>query len=237
MQAVLYLVSELRHYRSRNISRALCHEEYRHALRSYQLDYLLYLLEQALRSVLEKQMRFIKEEHHLRLLRVSHLRQHLKQLRQQIEHECRIQPRLVDQRLRVEYVDDAPSVRSSQEKIPDVYCRLAEESIRAFGFESDYRPYDGRSRLLRYEAVIHLELGGMISAVLQCSLHVFRIRKYEALIVGDLEDHLHQLCLCVVEIEHLAEKHRAHLRYCGAQRCPLFRVYVEYRDREASIIE
>ena len=131
MQAVLYLVPELRHHCSRYVSRALCHEEDGNAFRSYELHNLLNLFEQALRRILEEQVRLIEEEHHLRLFRVAHFRQHLEELRQQVEHEGRIESRLVYERLRVEYIDYPPAVRRCKEKVSYVYRRLAEKHIRA----------------------------------------------------------------------------------------------------------
>ena len=130
MQAVLDLVSELCHYCIRNVSRALRNEENGYALGSYELDDLLDLLEEALARVLEEKMRFVKKEYHLRLFRIAYLRQHLEELRQQVQHECRVESRLVYKRLGIEDVDDAASVRCRQEKVADVDRRLAEEPVR-----------------------------------------------------------------------------------------------------------
>ena len=77
----------------------------------------------------------------------------------------------------------------------------------------------------------------MIGAVLQRSLHVFCIREYESEIISDLENDLHQLSLSIVEIEHLAEEQRPHLRYCCAQRCSFLCINIKNRDRESAIAE
>ena len=87
-QRVLHAVAELAEHFFRNVDRVLRDEVDADALRANEPHDQLDLLEQRRRSIGEQQVRFVEEEHELRLFRVANLRQMLEQLGQQPQQEA-----------------------------------------------------------------------------------------------------------------------------------------------------
>ena len=107
---MLDLISELGQNGIRNIGRILGDEIDPDALRTDQFHDLFDLLQKFFRSRIEQQMRFIKEEDHLGLCKVPHLRHHFIQFGKHPEQKRRIHGRVQDQFLAVKNIDHSASV-------------------------------------------------------------------------------------------------------------------------------
>ena len=110
---------------------------------------LLDPLAQRGRRVVEQQVRLVEEEHQLGLVEVADLGQVLEQLRQQPQQEARVQPRLQDQLVGGEDVDDAATAEIRAHQIGELERRLAEQRLAAFALERQQRALDGGDRLRR----------------------------------------------------------------------------------------
>ena len=86
-QRMLYAVAQLAQHAVRDIQRVLGDEVNADAFGADQAHHLFDLGQQRRRRIVEQQVRFIEEEHQLRLFRVAHFRQVLKQLGQQPQQE------------------------------------------------------------------------------------------------------------------------------------------------------
>ena len=96
--------------------------------------FLLYLVDERRRGIVEQQMGLVEEKHQFGLVQIAGLGQLLEELRQQPEQESRIQPRRVHQLVGGQHVDDAAAVRGLHE-VGDVEHRLAEELVAALLFD------------------------------------------------------------------------------------------------------
>ena len=77
---MLHLVAELCEHTIRDITRVLGDEVHADSLRADELHDLLDLLDERLRRAVKEEVGFVKEEDHLRLLRVTDLRHLLEKL-------------------------------------------------------------------------------------------------------------------------------------------------------------
>ncbi len=106
-QRVLDPVAELAEDLVRHVVGKLRAEVHAHALGADDPHDLLDALAQRRRRVVEQQVRLVEEEHQLRLVEIADLRQVLEELREQPQEEARVEPRLQDQLVGREDVDDA----------------------------------------------------------------------------------------------------------------------------------
>ena len=132
---MLDAVTELPQHAVGNIQRVLSDKVNPDTFRADKADYLLDFSQQRLRGVSEQQMRFVEEEHQLRLLRIADFRQMLKQLRQQPQQEHGVELRLIDKLIRRQQIDDAVTVLIGLHQVIDIKHRLAKELIRTLAFQ------------------------------------------------------------------------------------------------------
>ena len=237
MEGVLDFVAELREDAVRDVRRVLGDEVDADTLRTDEFDDLLDLLEQFLGGVVEEHVRLIEEEDDLRLLGVADFGKGLIELGHHPQHEGGIHGRVVHELLAVEDVDLALAGRVGREPVVDVEGGLAEELVAAFGLERDDRADDGGEGLLRDVAVAQRVVLRVLADIGQHGAQVFGVDEEDALVIGDLEDDLHDGCLRVVEPEDAGEEERADLGDGGAQRQAHFLVDVPEGDRVALELE
>ena len=93
------------------------------------------LLQQRLRRIAEQEMRLVEEEDQDRLVRITDLGQLLKQLGQQEEQKCRVEPRRLHELIGGKDADIAPPVPRGPHQVYDVQGWLAEEMIGTLLFK------------------------------------------------------------------------------------------------------
>lgn len=179
-------------------------------------------------------MRLIEEEHQLRLFRVAHFRQVLKQLGQQPQQEYRIQLRLIDQLVRRQQVDHAVTVGVGFHQIVDVQHWLAEELVGALLFQRQQPALDGADRRGRDIAVLGLELFGVVADELHHGAQVLHVQQQQRIVIGDLEHQLQHAALHLVQIQQAPQQQRPEIGNRGADRVALFAVNIP-RDNGAGL--
>ena len=199
-QRVLHAVAELAQHRVRHVERILRDEKHADALGADEPHDLLDLVEQRLRRVGEQQVRFVEEEHELRLVAVADFGQALVQLGQQPQQQRRVHLRRLHQPVGGEDVDHALAVDGLQEVV-DVEHRLAEELVGALLLEREQAALDGADRRRRDVAVVGLEILRVVADVLQQRAQVLEVEQQQSAVVGDLERQGEHAFLGVVEIE------------------------------------
>ena len=98
-------VTQLGQHRVGNIQRILCHKIHAHALGSNQAHNQLNAFNQHLGRFVEQQMRFVKKEDQLGLLRIANLGQLLKQFRQHPQQKGGVQARRIQKLVSGQDVD------------------------------------------------------------------------------------------------------------------------------------
>src|SRR5215475_15640947 len=117
---MLHAIAELSQHCFRHVQRVLCHEEDADALGADQANDLLDLFHKWLRRIVEQQMSFVEKEYELRLLGIANFGKLLEQLRQQPQQEGCVQPRVCNQLVGGEYVDEATAVSVGAQKVDKV---------------------------------------------------------------------------------------------------------------------
>src|SRR5207253_379088 len=97
------------------------------SLRADQAHDLLDLVHQGLRGIVKQEMRLVKEEHELRLVRIANLWKHLEQLRQHPQQEGRVELRALHQFVGRQDVDDTASIAVDAHEILQIERGLGEE--------------------------------------------------------------------------------------------------------------
>src|SRR5215510_12980464 len=156
-------------------------------------------------------MRFIEKEQELRLLRIAYLGKLLEQLRQQPEQECCIEPRIRDQLVGREHIDDSASVPVGAEEIGKIQCRLAEERVGALVFEYQQLPLHGSDRRRRDIAICLLQLGSMIGDQTKNRAQILEIEQREPLLIGNAKRDIQNAFLRVVELQQPRQQQWSHL--------------------------
>ena len=219
---MLDLVSELRQHAARDVARVLGDEEDADALGADELHDLLDLVQQCLRGALEQQMRLVKEEHHLRLFRVSHFRHDLKELGEQPEHEGGIDHRIVDQGGGIQDIDHATSLGVGGKPVVDVDSRLSEEKIRPAVLQRHQGAHDDADAGLADVSVDRTVLGSVLFDEIQHRPQILEIQEKKLFIVRDPEHDVQKVALGLVQFQNTREQERTEFRDCRAERKALF---------------
>ena len=119
-------------------------------------------------------MRFIKEKHQFGLFNIAHLRQSLKQLREQPEQESGIQAGGGQQLVGCQNIDDSFAIDRLHE-ISNIEHRLTEEDIAALFFDLHQPALNGANRGSADVAVFGGELPSVVAHLLAHGAQVFHV--------------------------------------------------------------
>src|SRR5580765_7602044 len=128
-------------------------------------------------------MRLVEEEDQLRLLRIAHLGQLLKQLAHQPQQKRRIQLRRLQQLVRRENIHDAPAARVRLNQVLDIQRRLAEELVASLLPQRDKPALNRAYARRRNIPIVRLELLRVIERIRQHRLQVFEVQQQQPLVV------------------------------------------------------
>ena len=176
-----------------------------------ELDHLLYFLKQGFRRVVEQKVRFIKEEHHLRLGGIAHFGQLLEQLGEHPQKESGIEPSVIDQALAVQDIDHALAAFRRQ-PVTDIEAGLAEEHVAAVDLKRNDSAEDRRDRSRAHLSVLSFELAAVPVHIIEHGLKILRIDQEQSVVVSDLEHDGKDIGLQLVELHDAGQEHGTHFR-------------------------
>ena len=158
-------------------------------------------------------MRFVEEENEFRLFRIANLRQSLKEFGKQPEKKRRVNfRRLLHQFLGRQDIDYSTSTLGLDEII-EVERRFTKKLVGALRFQFEQTALDRSGACRRNVAIFCFELVGVVGDVLQHRAKVLQIEQQQTALVGNLENHVEDARLRVVQAEQTTEQQRPHLRY------------------------
>ena len=232
---MLHPVAQLPKDILRHIRRVLGDEIDPHPLRPDQPRHLLHLGHQRLGRIVKQQMRLVKEEDELRLVRVAHLRQRLEQFRQQPQQEGRIKPRAVHQLVRRKDVDPPRPAAIHQHQIRQIQRRLPEQLRAPFVLQHQKPPLDRPDRGRRHQPIARRDRLGILPDEDQQRLQVLQIQKRQPLLIRQTEGHVQHALLRFRQFQKPRQQKRPHLRHRRPDRMPLFPEQVPEHHRKGAI--
>ena len=154
----------------------------------------------------------------------------LEQFGQHPQQKGGVQAGCVHQLVGGEDVDDPLAVYRLHEVV-DVQHGLAEELVAALGFDLQQAALYGAHAGGRHIAVLGGEFAAVVAHVLQHRAQVFQVEQQQAVVVGDLEDHVEHATLGVVQVQHAAQQQRAHVGHGGPHRVALLAKHIPQGGR------
>ena len=176
-------------------------------------------------------MRFIEEEHQLRLIEIADFRQGFEQFAEQPEQEAGIQTGLQDELVGGQQIDHAPAGGMPLHDVGQLQCRLTEEMLAALLLQTQQRALDGGDRSRRDQTVSAGNIGFVFGNMVEDRAQVFQIQQQQAIVIGQFEGDVEYAGLGFIELEHAREKIGAELGYRGPHRMAFFSEQIPERDR------
>ena len=234
---MLELVAQLGQDGIRDVGGQLGDEVDAYALGTDQAHHLLDLLQQTLGRVVEQQMGFVEEEHHLGLVQIAFLGQAFVELGEHPQHEGGVEQGRQEELGAVQDVDETAAALVGGEPVFDIQGRLAEEHVAAGLLQLEQSALDSAYAGAADVAVGELVFFGVVAHVLQHQPQVLQVQQQQALVVSHLEDHGEHAGLDFGQAQQTAQQLRTHLRDGGAHRVALFAVDVVKAGGEGLVIE
>ena len=120
-------------------------------------------------------MRFVEEEHELRLVEIADLGQSLEQLRQQPQKTGAVEARALHQAVGRQDVDHTGAACIDADHVGEVECGFAEEALAALLLQDQQLALDGANAGLAHVAVFDCEGTGILRRPLQHGLQVLEV--------------------------------------------------------------
>ena len=141
-------VVQLRGHRVRNVDRVLGDEIYAHTFGPDKADDLFDLLKQGLWCIVEQQMRLIKEENELRLVRIANFRKRFEQFGKQPQKECGIELWAGHESIGSEDIHHAPATIVASDEVADFKRWFTKEILAALRAQLKQCALNAANRLL-----------------------------------------------------------------------------------------
>src|SRR5436190_2087719 len=215
---MLDAVSELAQNDVRNVERILADEINPGAFRAYQSHHLLDLLFHRRLHVSKKQVRLIEKENEFGLFGIANLGEALKEFGEQPEEKRRVNfRRLLHELFGCQDIDDTAPALGLDEVI-EIERRLTEKLVGALRFQFEKIALDCPGACRRNIAILRFELLRIGGDVLHHRAKILQIEQQQAAFVGNLENHVQNALLRIIQAEQTTKQEGPHLRYCGAHR-------------------
>ena len=147
-------------------------------------------------------MRFVKEKHQPRLVRVTHFRQLLKQLGQQPQQKCRIQLWCLHQFIGRQNIDIAVATGTHAHEIKQIQRRLSHELASTLLLQHQQASLNRTDGCAGDVAVFKPQLLCIFAGKGQQGTQVFQIQQQQSLVICDLEDGVDNAFLGIIQIKH-----------------------------------
>ena len=146
-------------------------------------------------------MRLVEEEDKLWLFRVPRLRQCFEELRKQVEHEGRVEPRVLHDPRRVQDSDESSPIAVRPKKIPDINGRFSKETISSRIFQCHHGAENRVQARLRHIAVFSGILCGILPDILEHGAEVLGVEEKKLLLIRNPEYDRKDIRLKIRELE------------------------------------
>ncbi len=176
-------------------------------------------------------MRLVEEEHQHRLFRITHLRHHFKQLRQQPQQKRCVQLRRLHQLVRRENIDHPATAVPGLQQVLQIERRLAEELVSSLLLNRQQPALDRPNARRRNVPVMCPNLIGVVRHELQHRPKIFQVQQQQPVVIRRLEDNAQHSRLRVVQVQQPAQQQRSHLGYRRPHRMPLLSQQVPEHHR------
>src|SRR5206468_553186 len=153
----------------------------------------------------EQEVRFVEEEHELRLVEVPHFGKPFIKFRQQPQEQRRIELGRREQLVGGKDVHHPVSGAVGLDEVVDVEHRLSDQALGALLLQRQQASLDGTDAGRRDVSVLHLEFLRVLPNILQQGTEVLEVEEQQSVVVGHLEGERQDAFLRVVERQYPAK--------------------------------